>query len=274
MRYRLLAADLDGTLVTDDKRITDRTKRAVNALTDRGGILVLASGRPTHALWPVASDRGPAPLRGYLLSENGGVLLDCVTGRVLFSVEIPPERIREIVELSRKHRTAILSYEGDDIITESGSDPYVAGEARNVRMNIKEVPDLISHITFPIVKLMMVGSEEQIRNLEPVVAKALGAEFSVFRSEAYHLEILPAGIDKGSGLKRTLEYLNIPEAAAIACGDYDNDIPMLKAAGLGVAMANGCPEIRKCADYITRSNEEDGVAAVIETFMLNDKEDI
>ena len=69
-------------------------------------------------------------------------------------------------------------------------------------------------------------------------------------------------------------YSKFPVGAAIACGDYDNDIPMLKAAGLGVAMANGCPEIRKCADYITRSNEEDGVAAVIETFMLNDKEDI
>ena len=84
MRYRLLAADLDGTLVTDDKRITDRTKRAVNALTDRGGILVLASGRPTHGVWHVARDLGLDRKGGYILSYNGGELLDCVTGRVLF----------------------------------------------------------------------------------------------------------------------------------------------------------------------------------------------
>ena len=68
---------------------------------------------------------------------------------------------------------------------------------------------------------------------------------------------------------KTLEYLGIPREASISCGDYDNDIPMNAAAGLGVAMKNGCPEIKEQADYITFSNEEDGVAAVIEKFMLN-----
>ena len=105
--------------------------------------------------------------------------------------------------------------------------------------------------------------------MEPVMKEALEPGFAVFRSEAYHLEILPAGIDKGTGLMKTLEYLGIPREASISCGDYDNDIPMNAAAGLGVAMKNGCPEIKEQADYITFSNEEDGVAAVIEKFMLN-----
>ena len=112
---------------------------------------------------------------------------------------------------------------------------------------------------------------EEILRMEPVVRKALGPEFAVFRSEAYHLEILPAGVDKGSGLLRTLEYLGIPREAAVSCGDYDNDIPMNEAAGLGVAMENGCQEIREKADYVTCSNEEDGVAAVIEKFVLGEE---
>lgn len=272
MRYQLLASDLDGTLVTNDKKITLRTKRAVDAMIKSGGIMVLASGRPSYGVWHVAKELNLHKMGGYILAYNGGELLDCKSGETKFSVTIPADKIPEIIALSRKYHTAILTYEGPDIITESGDDIYVAGEARNVRMNIKQVEDMASYITFPIVKLMMVGSEEQILKMEPVMREALGEGFSVFRSEAYHLEILSAGIDKGSGLIKTLEYLGIPREASISCGDYDNDIPMNEAAGFGVAMENGCPEIKERADYVTLSNEQDGVAAVIERFMLQEEE--
>ncbi len=271
MRYRLLATDLDGTLVTDDKRVTERTKRAVEAMIRRGGTVVLSSGRPSYGIWHVARELSLPEMGGYILAYNGGELLDCKDGEAKFSVRIPPEKIPAIVRLAREHGTAILTYEGEFLITESGGDLYVQGEARNTRMKVKEVPDLISYITFPIVKLMMVGTEEEILRMEPVVRETLGPEFAVFRSEAYHLEILPAGVDKGSGLLRTLEYLGIPREAAVSCGDYDNDIPMNEAAGLGVAMENGCQEIREKADYVTCSNEEDGVAAVIEKFVLGEE---
>ncbi|MCI8505226.1 MAG: HAD family phosphatase [Lachnospiraceae bacterium] len=271
MKYKLLATDLDGTLVTEDKRVTERTKQAVKAMISRGGTLVLSSGRPSYGVWHVAKELELPELGGYILSYNGGELLDCKSGKAEFSVQIPPDKIPEIIHLAREHKTAILTYEEEYIISENGDDLYVLGEARNTRMKVKEVPDLISYVTFPIVKMMMVGTEEQILKLEPVVRKALGPEFSVFRSEAYHLEILPAGVDKGSGLLKTLEYLGISREETISCGDYDNDIPMNEAAGLGVAMENGCPAIREKADYITCSNEADGVAVVIEKFVLGEE---
>ncbi len=270
MKYRLLATDLDGTLVTEDKRVTERTKQAVRAMILRGGTVVLSSGRPSCGVWHVAKELGLPELGGYILAYNGGELLDCKSGRAEFSVRIPPERIPEIVQLARKHRTAILTYEDEYVISEDADDVYVVGEAKNTRMKVKQVSDLIAYVTFPIVKLMMVGTEKQILELEPIVQEALGPEFAVFRSEAYHLEILPAGIDKGSGLLKTLSYLGIPREEAVSCGDYDNDIPMNEVAGLGVAMENGCPEIKKKAGYITCSNEEDGVAAVIEKFILGE----
>lgn len=271
MKYRLLATDLDGTLVTDDKRVTERTKQAVKDMVQAGGTVVLSSGRPSYGVWHVAKELGLPEMGGYILAYNGGELLDCKSGRVEFSVQIPPEKIPEIVRLAREYQTAILTYEGECVVSEDACDVYVRGEARNTRMKVREVPDLISYVDFPIVKLMMVGSEEQILKLEPVVREALGPEFAVFRSEAYHLEILPAGVDKGSGLLRTLDYLGIPREEAISCGDYDNDIPMNEAAGLGVAMENGCRKIKETADYITSSNEEDGVAAVIEKFVLGEE---
>ncbi len=271
MRYRLLSTDLDGTLVTEDKRVTERTKQAVKALIRCGGTVVLSSGRPSYGVWHVAKELGLPELGGYILAYNGGELLDCKSGRVEFSVRILPEKIPQIVRLAREHQTAVLTYEGEYVISENGDDIYVRGEAGNTRMKVKEVPDLAAYVDFPVVKFMMVGTEEQILRMEPVVRKALGPEFAVFRSEAYHLEILPAGIDKGSGLLKTLEHLGISREEAISCGDYDNDIPMNRAAGFGVAMENGCPEIKAEADYITCSNEEDGVAAVIEKFMLGEE---
>ena len=270
MKYKLFATDLDCTLVTEDKRVTDRTKKAVKAFVERGGTVVLSSGRPSYGVWYVADELGLSESGGYILAYNGGELLDCKDGKVKFSVQIPPGRIAEIVGLSRRYRTAILTYENEYVISESGSDIYVQGEARNTRMKVKEIPDLVSYLTFPVVKMMMVGSEGQILRMEPVIREALGPDFSVFRSEAYHLEILPSGIDKGSGLLKTLKYLGISREETVSCGDYDNDIPMNEAAGLGVAMENGCPAIKAKADYITCSNEEDGVAAVIEKFMLQD----
>ncbi len=272
MKYRLLATDLDGTLVTEDKRVTERTKQAVKAMVQAGGTVVLSSGRPSYGVWHVAEELGLQEMGGYILAYNGGELLDCKSGRVEFSVQIPPEKIPQIVRLARAHQTAVLTYEGEYVISEDAGDVYVQGEARNTKMKVKQVRDLISYVNFPVVKLMMVGTEEKILQMEPVVQNALGPEFAVFRSEAYHLEILPAGIDKGSGLLRTLDYLGIPREAAISCGDYDNDIPMNEAAGLGVAMENGCPRIKEKADYITCSNEADGVAAVIEKFILGEEE--
>ncbi|MCI8464742.1 MAG: HAD family phosphatase [Lachnospiraceae bacterium] len=271
MKYRLLATDLDGTLVTEKKRVTERTKRAVEAMLSQGGTLILSSGRPSYGVWHVAKEFALPEKGGYILAYNGGELLDCKSGRAVFSVRIPKERIPEIIRLARVHETAILTYEGEYVISECAENPYVQGEARNTRMKVKAVPDLISYLTFPIVKLMMVGSEEQILRMEPIVRDALGPEFSVFRSEAYHLEILPAGIDKGSGLLKALDYLGISREEVVSCGDYDNDIPMNEVAGLGVAMENGCPEIKARADYITCSNEEDGVAAVIEKFILEEE---
>ncbi len=271
MKYKLLAVDLDGTLVTDDKKITERTRRAVRAMLDEGGSLVLSSGRPSRGVWPVAKELELDKRGGYILAYNGGELLDCRTGETIFSVELPRESIPRIIGLARQHGTAILTYEGGDIITETPEDIYVLGEARNVKMGVRQVEDLASYITFPIVKLMMVGPEEKILEMEPIVREALGPEFAVFRSEAYHLEILPAGIDKGTGLLRTLASLGIPREASAACGDYDNDIPMVLAAGLGAAVANGCPAILEKAGVVVPSNEEDGAAVLIESYILEEE---
>ena len=131
-----------------------------------------------------------------------------------------------------------------------------------------EIEDIRSYLTFEVPKFLFVDDGGYLAMVEPRVKAALGKNFSVYRSDPYFLEILPKGIDKAQSLERLLGHLGISRERMIACGDGYNDLSMIRYAGLGVAMENAVLSLRKEADYITSSNNDDGVAEVIEKFML------
>jgi len=116
---------------------------------------------------------------------------------------------------------------------------------------------------------MMLDEGDYLAMVEPKVKAALGRDYSVYRSEPYFLEILPKGVDKAASLERLLLKLGMSKAEMIACGDGYNDLSMIQYAGLGVAMDNAVLPVKKAADYVTLSNNDDGVAHVIEKFMLS-----
>jgi hypothetical protein len=125
------------------------------------------------------------------------------------------------------------------------------------------------YVQFPVVKYLMLEEGDYLAMVEPRVKAALGRDYSVYRSEPYFLEILPKGIDKAASLERLLTHLNMSREEMIACGDGYNDLSMIEYAGLGVAMENAVLPVRKAADYVTASNNDDGIALVVEKFMLS-----
>ena len=148
-------------------------------------------------------------------------------------------------------------------------DPYVELEARINQMEIKEISDMENYVEFAVPKFLMVDDGDYLAMVEPRVKAALGRDFSVYRSDPFFLEILPKGIDKAKRLEVLLEILGISREEMIACGDGYNDLSMIRFAGLGVAMGNAVLPVRNAADYITGTNDEDGVAQVVEKFMLS-----
>ena len=125
------------------------------------------------------------------------------------------------------------------------------------------------YVIFAVPKFLMTDDGDYLALVEPRVKAALGKNFSVYRSDPFFLEILPKGIDKAKSLERLLNTLGLSKSQMIACGDGYNDLTMIQYAGLGVAMGNGVLPVRRAADYITLSNDEDGVAHVVEKFMLS-----
>lgn len=270
MEYKMIVLDLDGTLTNSEKAISPRNKEALLRAQDRGKVVVLASGRPTYGIRPLVEELRLEEYGGYVLSYNGGKITNCRTGEVAFSKQLPVESNARIIGMAKEHGVNVCTYEGDCLITPDAGCPYAALEARINHMKVRQVDDLAGYVTFPVVKFLMLDDGDYLATVEPLVKAALGKNYSVYRSEPFFLEILAKGIDKAQSLDRLLQVLGLKKEEMIACGDGYNDLSMIKFAGLGVAMENAVLPVRNAADYVTYSNNQDGVAHVVETFLLKD----
>lgn len=264
--YRIIALDLDGTLTNHDKVVTPKTRNALLKAQDEGVVIVLASGRPTYGIEPVAECLELDKRGGYILSYNGGKIVNAKTKEELFTQFLPDGVIPIIYQYAKEHHHALLGYAENEIITEMPDDPYVKEESRINKMNIKQVDHLLDHLEAHPTKLLMTGDPADMIKAEEELAEILGSRMEVFRSAPFFLELVPNGIDKAQSLLRLLGKLNLTPADMMAFGDGYNDLSMLRLAGMGVAMENAAPEVRADADYVTLSNEDDGVAAALEHF--------
>ena len=261
--FRAIALDLDGTLTNHDKVVTPRTRQALLKAQEQGAIIILASGRPTYGIVPVAECLELEKRGGYILSYNGGNIVNAKTGEKLFSQFLPDAVIPILYKYAREHRYALLGYAGNEIITEMPDDPYVKEESRINKMNIRKVDNLLETLEPHPTKLLMTGDPTDMIKAEEKLVEILGEKMDIFRSAPFFLELVPKGIDKAQSLLRLLSKINLTPADLMAFGDGYNDLSMLKLAGVGVAMANAAPEVRADADYVTLSNEEDGVAEAL-----------
>ena len=266
--YEIIVLDLDGTLTNRDKVITPRTKTALMNAQERGKKIVLASGRPTQGVMPLAKELRLDEYSGYILSFNGGRIINCKTGETVFARSLPVSANKKIIGLAREHQVDILTYENAKIITSNIDSKYGQLESWINKMEVEEHKDMEEYVNFEVPKFLMLEDGDYLAMVDPKVKAAMGKNFSVYRSDPYFLEVLPKGIDKAQSLERLLEVLGLTKEQMIACGDGYNDLTMIKYAGLGVAMENAVLPVRNAADYITASNNDDGVGLVVEKFML------
>ena len=261
--FRAIALDLDGTLTNHDKVVTPRTRQALLLAESKGAIIILASGRPTYGIVPVAECLELEKRGGYILSYNGGNIVNAKTGEKLFSQFLPDAVIPILYKYAKEKNHALLGYAVNEIITEMPDDQYVKEESRINKMNIRKVDNLLDALEPHPTKLLMTGDPTDMIKAEEELVEILGEKMDIFRSAPFFLELVPKGIDKAQSLLRLLSKINLTPADLMAFGDGYNDLSMLKLAGVGVAMANAAPEVRADADYVTLSNEEDGVAEAL-----------
>lgn len=267
--YRAIALDLDGTLTNNKKEVTPATREALLTAQENGAHIILASGRPTFGIEPVAESLELSTRGGYILSYNGGKIIDWRTKEEIYSQHLPNNMIPTLYNYAKKHGYALLGYVGKEIITESADDKYVAEESRINKMPIRKVDNLLANLEPNPTKLLMTAEPIVAMETEKELLALVGDRMDVYRSAPFFVELVPKGIDKAQSLLRLLAKLNLTPQDMIAFGDGYNDLSMLRLAGMGVAMSNAAPEVRSEANYVTLSNEEDGVAVAINKLCYN-----
>lgn len=268
MNYKAIVLDLDGTLTNSRKEITHKTKEALVEAQQKGMRIILASGRPTYGIRPIADELEIEKYGGYVMAYNGGCIMEWRSKEVVFNQELDPDIVSSLYNKA-KERTddfEILTYQGEGIAATNIENEYVKHEAFINRMPLTQYDDFVRQVQHPVNKCLIVGEPEKLAVFEKKIARELDGKCSVYRSAEFFLECVPVGIDKAASLSRLLPMINISRAETIAVGDGYNDLSMIEFAGLGVAMANAADEVKLKADFVTKSNEEDGVAYVIEKF--------
>lgn len=269
MKYKLLVLDVDGTLLNDERGISKRTLAALLKVQQMGVRIVLASGRPTYGLMPLAKTLELGNYGGFVLSYNGCQIIKAQNGEILFERRINPEMLPYLEKKARKNGFAIFTYHDDTLITDSPDNEYIKNEALLNNLKIIREDEFSTAIDFAPCKCMLVSDKEKaLIGLEQHWEKRLAGTLDAFRSEPYFLEVVPCGVNKANTLGALLEHLGVTREEVIAVGDGVCDVTMLQLAGMGVAMGHSQDSVKVCADYVTASNEEDGVALAVEKLIL------
>lgn len=268
MTHKIIALDLDGTLTNSKKEISKRNKEAIRDAQKQGHVVVLASGRPTPGVWSVARRLDMDFNGGYMLSYNGAKIQDCRTGEILYQRTMPEEIVPQLFSLAKEKGIGMMTYQKHGIISGEIVDDYMELEARINGLKIYSHANPASQLLTPVNKCLGTAEPEWAAQLEDEFRERFGDSIDVGRSEPFFLELIPKGVGKGESLKKLCELLGQGVEDLIAIGDGYNDYSMIACAGFGVAMANAQDIVKEAADYITASNDEDGVAVAIEKFIL------
>ena len=272
-KIKMIGLDLDGTLLTDKKELTARTKAVISSALRRGIVVLVATGRPWMG---IPEELRNFPGMRYALTSNGARIIDAQEERVIEEHLLSPELALQALEICGKYDTLQEVYfDGQGyapadkmaVVERYHRNPSMCEYMRNTRIPVDNIAELVKEENRGLDKVQALFADMEERTQAwRELREVSGLE--LVGSLRYNIEINTAGVNKGTGLVNLGKVLGIKREEIMAFGDGDNDIVMLKEVGIGVAMANAETKVKEAADYITMSNEEDGVAEAIEKMVL------
>ncbi len=266
--YKLVVLDIDGTLVNSEKKVTQKTKEYITKASEMGVRFIIASGRTPYGILPIAKEIGLEKIGGYVLAFNGGACLNCETMETLYENYIDKSEMKALYEFGQKNDIPFMTYNKDTLYTPNEMTKYIDLERTINHLTVRKTDNFLEEATFDFPKVIFTDDGDRLSKFVDEAVEAF-PQFEVFRSEPFFLEVCPKGIHKATGIKNIIEILGVKQEEVIAIGDGYNDISMIKYAGLGVAMENAQQAVKDVADYITLSNDDDGICKVIEEFIFN-----
>lgn len=265
---KLVTIDLDGTLLDNVKNISSENYIAIKKCHELGIKIVIATGRPMCGVMPILERLGLTTANDYVIIYNGAKILNVGTKEVISSTTINGKIVKDLYNESIRLGVNIHAFRKSEELITPKHNPYTDVEAtiNHIEDKIFDFNNICDNDEF--IKCMFVDSEENINRIIPLVDNRFKDNYSMNRSSKIFLEFLNKESDKGKALLILAKYLNIDIKDTMAIGDAGNDLPMIKAAGVGVVMENAFPEIKKYGEFITKSNLDSGVAYALNKYIL------
>ncbi len=265
-KIELVLADVDGTLVTDDKQLTDRAIAAVRSLKQAGVKFAVTSGRPPRGMQMLVE---PLALTLPLAAFNGGLFAQ-PDMTVIEERSIDSELVAKVVTLIGEHELDVWLYRGSDWLLRDPHAPHVAKESNTVRF-APTVVESFDGLTDGIAKIVGVSDDrDRVAKAEADARVKFGDHVSAARSQPYYLDVTHPDANKGAVLHYFSRRYEIPLERIATLGDQPNDMLMFDGAGLSIAMGNAGEEVQRAAKQVTASNEHEGFAIAIERYVLGD----
>ena len=262
-RIALVVSDVDGTLVTRDKTLTDRAKAAVRRLHQAGIGFTITSSRPTIGMhFLVAPLQITLPIGAF----NGSSIVDPEL-KVIEQHVLPASATRRSLDMLGEFGIDIWLFTNEHWFTRNGNGEYVPHEKRAIRADPTVIEDFAPHVASACKVVGSTSDPELLIRCEQAMQHALGAHATAVRSQSYYLDVTPPGHNKGTFVQAMAKRLTIPSAAVATIGDMQNDVAMFKVSGLSFAMGNATDDVKKHATRATASNEDEGFAMAVETIL-------
>ena len=270
MKKRLLFMDLDGTLLNDEKKITDGNRAALDQLLERGHGAIITTGRPLKSAMDQAHKLNVDRPGCYLIAYNGAVIYDWAQEKQIFTRSLPYSTVNRVVELANERGEHVQTYDTWNVLVEKRcDDAAVRRYCSLIGMEFRVIGDVHTDLTEEPVKCLVINYEEKsgLLKIQDWIREHMEQEVDCFFSCDQYLEVVPKGMSKGEAVKMLSAMMGVGIEDTVSVGDAANDLSMIEAAGIGVAMANATQEVKAVADYITiLDNNHDGIAEVVERF--------
>jgi Cof subfamily protein (haloacid dehalogenase superfamily) len=263
MKYKLLAVDVDGTLLNSRREITMPTKQRIQKAIDEGIVFTICSGRPVQGV-KLITDQLEVDIP--VIAYNGAMVI--AGGKVIFSCTMREEDVLQVERLGKEWGTTISIWAGNQLYVNKKNERTLK-YAQMSGVKLQVYSDIQEPISKGVSKVLWYDEIERINEFERRLNGLLSPSVNYHTSQPFFLEFVDQKVSKAIALEKMGEFYGIRREEMIAIGDGFNDLPMIEYAGLGVAMDNAPAEVKNAADYITLSNDEDGVAKVIDLFVLN-----
>lgn len=275
MDIKLVAIDLDGTLLNSQKLLSQENKAAIKEAKAAGIHIVLCTGRPLRSMKHLLEEADLLDEEDIVITYNGGLIQKAKTGEIINEITLNRDECLDIYQLGQQLNLPVnfidLDYVYEPEYPKGAESIYMNASREIPKENALEFIDIaIDNLPnpFKINKIVMSRPTEELDAMIPHIPASYHEKYNIYKSQPFILEVLPDHVDKGYSMRIIGDMLGLEKNQIMGIGDQENDLSLVTNAGIGVAMENAIPEVKEAADYITKSNDNNGVAHAIRKFVL------